>query len=70
MIQGVGTPKAVETGTIEGLAAGCGLLGKEIPKYIVSASQPVTRDNILEVYEICFKIDTPTVVKEAYDAAE
>ena len=70
MIKGVGCPKAVETGTIEGLAAACGLLEKDIPKYLISASQPVARDNVLEAYNICFDIDTPEIVQEAYDSAE
>ena len=70
MIKGVGCPKAVETGQIEGLAAVCGLLGKDIPKYIVSASQPVARDNIMEAYKTCFDIDTPDMVKKAYDSAK
>lgn len=70
MIKGVGCPKAVETGEIEGLAAACGLLGKDVPKYLVSASQAVARDNVLEAYQVCFNIDTPDMVKEAYDSAE
>ena len=70
MIKGLGCPKAVETGTIEGLAAGCALIGKEIPKYIVSASQAVSRENILEAYEICFNIEAPQVVVDAYNSVQ
>lgn len=70
MLRGVGNPKAVETGTIEGLAAGCGLIGKKIPAYIVSASQPVARDNILDAYKICFDAPTPQVVIDAYNSVK
>jgi ribose transport system substrate-binding protein len=70
MLRGVGNPKAVETGTIEGLAAGCGLIGKKIPAYIVSASQPVARDNILDAYKICFDAPTPQVVVDAYNSVK
>jgi ribose transport system substrate-binding protein len=70
MIRGVGCPRATETGTIEGLSAGCALLGKEIPKYICSASQPVARDNVLEAYQICFGIDTPQSVVDAYNSVK
>lgn len=70
MLRGVGNPKAVETGTIEGLAAGCGLIGKKIPAYIVSASQPVARDNILEAYKICFDAPTPKAVVDAYNSVK
>lgn len=70
MIKGLGCPKAVETGQIEALAAACGLLEKEIPKYIVSASQPVARDNIMDAYKVCFNIETPKMVKSAYDSTK
>jgi hypothetical protein len=70
MLRGVGNPKAVETGTIEGLAAGCGLIGKKIPAYIVSASQPVARDNVLEAYQICFNAPTPKAVVDAYNSVK
>jgi len=70
MLRGVGNPKAVETGTIEGLAAGCALIGKKIPAYIVSASQPVARDNILEAYKICFNAPTPKAVVDAYNSVK
>lgn len=70
MIKGLGAPKAAETGEIEGLAAGCALIGKEIPKYIISASQAVSRENILDVYQVCYQIDTPDIVVEAYDSVE
>lgn len=70
IIRGLGCPRAIETGTIEGLAAACALLEKEIPAYIVSASQPVARDNVLEAYKICFNIDPPQAVVDAYNSVQ
>ncbi|GHV24576.1 sugar ABC transporter substrate-binding protein [Spirochaetia bacterium] len=70
IMRGVGCPKATETGTIEGLAAGCGLIGKKIPAYIVSASQPVARDNVLEAYKSCFNVETPKAVVDAYNSVK
>lgn len=65
---GTGCPKAVETGTIEGYAIACTLLGKEIPTYLCSSSQPVAFVNILEAYETCFQIEAPQAVKDAVAA--
>jgi len=70
MIKGLGCPRAVETGTIEGLAAGCAVIGKELPSYIVSASQAVARDNILDAYKICYNIDPPKAVTDAYNSVK
>jgi ribose transport system substrate-binding protein len=70
MIRGSGVPRAAETGTIEGYAAACALIGKEMPTYLCSPSQAVARDNILEAYKICFGIDAPQAVVDAYNSAE
>ena len=68
MYYGTGCPKAVETGTVEGYAIACALLGKEIPTYLCSSSQPVAFCNVLEAYNTCFEIDAPAAVKEAWEA--
>ncbi|MDR0552462.1 MAG: substrate-binding domain-containing protein [Spirochaetaceae bacterium] len=70
IIRGLGAPRAVETGTIEGLAAGCALIGKKIPGYIVSASQPVARDSVLDSYKICYNIDAPKAVVDAFNSVK
>ena len=68
MYVGTGCPKAMETGTIEGYAIACTLIGKEVPTYLCSASQPVCYDNVLDAYNICFGIDAPAAVKEAWES--
>jgi ribose transport system substrate-binding protein len=68
MYYGTGCPKATETGEIEGYAIACALLGKEIPTYLCSSSQPVCYDNVLEAYNICFNIDAPAEIAEAWES--
>lgn len=68
MYYATGCPKATETGQIEGYAIGCALIGKEIPTYLCSSSQPVCYENVLEAYNICFGIDAPAEIKEAWDS--
>lgn len=66
MYCGTGCPKAVETGTIEGYAIACALLGKKIPTYLCSSSQPVAYANVLDAYHTCFQIDAPEAVQKAW----
>lgn len=67
MYYGTGCPKATETGTIEGYAIACALIGKEIPTYLCSSSQPVSYQNILEAYQVCFDIDAPEAIRQAWE---
>lgn len=68
MYYGTGCPKATETGEIEGYAIACALLGKEVPTYLCSSSQPVCYENVLDAYNICFGIDAPAEVAEAWES--
>lgn len=70
MYIGTSCPKATETGIIEGYALACTLIGKEIPTYLCSSSQPVCYDNVLEAYNVCFGIDAPDSVKEAWESQQ
>ena len=67
MYYGTGCPKAVETGTIEAYACARALLGLEVPTYLVSSSQPVCYENVLDAYEICFDIEAPDDIKAAWE---
>lgn len=66
MYYGTGCPKAVETGIIEGYAIACALIGKQIPTYLCSSSQPVAYVNVLDAYHTCFQIDAPEAVQKAW----
>ena len=67
MYYGTGCPKAVETGTIEAYACARTLLGLDVPTYLVSSSQPVCYDNVLDAYETCFNIEAPDDIKAAWE---
>ena len=68
MYVGTACPKAVETGKIEAYVCAATLIGKEVPTYLCSSSQPVCYDNVLEAYEICFQIEAPDAVKQAWES--
>lgn len=68
MYVGTACPKAVETGKIEAYVCAAKLIGKEVPTYLCSSSQPVCYDNVLEAYEICFQIEAPDAVKQAWES--
>ncbi len=67
MYIGTGCPKATETGKIEAYACARALLGLDVPTYLVSSSQPVCYENVLDAYQICFDIDAPAAIKEAWE---
>lgn len=68
MYYGTGCPRACETGTIEAYACARALIGEPVPTYLCSASQPVDYDNVLDAFKICFGIDAPDDVKEAWES--
>lgn len=67
MYVGTGCPKAVETGKIEAYACARALLGLDVPTYLVSSSQPVCYENVLDAYKICFNIEAPDDIKAAWE---
>lgn len=67
MIVGTGCPRSYESGVIEALATAKTLLGKKIPAYLASASQPIAHDNLLEGYKKAFHMDPPEALVKAYE---
>lgn len=67
MYVGTGCPKAVETGKIEAYACARALLGPGCSTYLVSSSQPVCYENVLDAYKICFNIEAPDDIKAAWE---
>ena len=53
-VKGIGAQRVYDQGTTEALLAGYGLLGKEAPPYVASPALPVTKDNLLEAWQIVY----------------
>lgn len=70
IIRGSGVPRASESGQIEAYAVACALIGKEIPTYLCSASQPIAHENILEGYEKCLGIKPPQTLIDTFNASK
>ncbi len=59
LIYGLGAQRPFDQGVNEAKLAAYGLLGKEAPAYVALNALPVTRDNILEAWEIVYHAPPP-----------
>ncbi|MCF3944161.1 substrate-binding domain-containing protein [Oceanobacillus alkalisoli] len=62
-IVGLGAQLPYEQGVAEAILAGYSLLGKEAPSYVAVPATRVTRDNLLETWELVYNQEAPSEVK-------
>jgi ribose transport system substrate-binding protein len=53
-VKGLGAQRVYDQGVTEALLAGYGLLGKEAPPYVASPALPVTKENLLDAWQIVY----------------
>ncbi len=66
-IKGLGAQLPYDQGTAEAILAGYALLGKETPSYVAVPSLKVTKDNLLESWEMVYHSSAP---QEIIDSAK
>lgn len=65
MIKGLGAQLPYDQGVAEAILAGKALLGKETPPYVAVPALPVTRENVLDAWELVYHSEAPKVIQEA-----
>lgn len=63
-IVGLGAQLPYDQGVAEAILAGYSLLGKEAPPYVALPATRVTRDNLLETWELVYNQEAPNEIKE------
>lgn len=54
IVKGLGAQRPYDQGVTEALLAGYGLLGKEAPAFVALPALPVTRDNLLDAWQVVY----------------
>lgn len=70
MVCCIASQRPLDQGITEARLAGYALLGKEAPAYVVLSALPVTRDNVLDAWEIVYQQEAPAELREAFASAE
>ena len=58
-VKGVAAQRAYDHGQTEALLAGYGLLGKPAPAYVALPALPVTKENVLDAWQIVYRDSAP-----------
>lgn len=58
-VKGVAAQRAYDHGVTEALLAGYGLLGKEAPAFVALPALPVSKDNLLDAWQIVYRQSAP-----------
>ncbi len=58
-VKGVAAQRAYDHGQTEALLAGYGLLGKAAPAYVALPALPVTKENVLDAWQIVYRDSAP-----------
>jgi ribose transport system substrate-binding protein len=70
LVKGLGAQLPYDQGVAEATLAAYALLGKEAPAYAAVPAQPVIRANVLEAYEIVYRVPAPDWLVKAYNSAK
>lgn len=58
-VKGLGAQRPYDQGVTEALLAGYGLLGKTAPAFVALPALPVTKDNLLDAWQIVYRQPAP-----------
>ena len=58
-VKGLGAQRPYDQGVTEALLAGYGVLGKEAPAFVALPALPVTKDNLLDAWQIVYRQPAP-----------
>jgi ribose transport system substrate-binding protein len=58
-VKGLGAQRPYDQGVTEALLAGYGLLGKEAPAFVALPALPVTKENLLDAWQIVYRQPAP-----------
>lgn len=67
VVYGLGAQRPFDQGVTEAILAGYGLLGKEAPAYVALPALPVTKDNLLDAWEIVYHSPAPDTIRQQLD---
>ena len=65
LVKGIGAQRPYEQGVTEALLAGYGLLGKPAPAFVALPALPVTKDTLLDAWQIVYREPAPTRLSSA-----
>ncbi|MGG4032968.1 substrate-binding domain-containing protein [Paenibacillus cisolokensis] len=65
VIKGLGAQLPYEQGVAEAILAGYAALGKETPPYVAVPAVKVTKDNVLDAWQLVYRQEAPNAVKDA-----
>jgi ribose transport system substrate-binding protein len=58
-VKGLGAQRPYDQGVIEALLAGYGLIGKKAPAFVALPALPVSKDNLLDAWQIVYRQSAP-----------
>jgi ribose transport system substrate-binding protein len=65
IVKGLGAQLPYDQGLAEAIIAGYALIGKEAPPFIETPPVKVTKDNILEAWQLVYRKDAPKLIQDA-----
>lgn len=69
LVKGVGAQRPYDQGVTEALLAGYGLLGKTAPPFVALPALSVTKENLLDAWQIVYRQSAPTFPQRSLQGA-